>query len=60
MTFLEHLWIHLNPYDAPLLEVRALYSLLREVYNPYWDGSEKQMDQMVGSAEKVIAEIKSF
>jgi len=50
MTFQEHLWMLLNPYEAPLLEVRALYSLLREVYNPYWDGSEKQMQQMVNSA----------
>ena len=44
MVLLENLWILLNPYNAPLLDVKALYSFLKEIYNPYWDGNEQSMN----------------
>jgi hypothetical protein len=49
-----HLWYLLNPYGALTLEVRYIYTFLRLVYDPYWDGKKETLDAMIEEAESLV------
>ena len=57
--FLMQLWYMLNPLgDRDKIEGRILYVFLKLVYDPYWDGLQETMAQMIDEACKLVNEIK--
>lgn len=54
-------WYLLNPLgDREKIEGRILYVFLKLVYDPYWDGLQETMQQMINEASKLVAEIKQL
>lgn len=59
--FLMQFWYLLNPLgDREKIEGRILYVFLKLVYDPYWDGLQETMQQMINEASKLVAEIKQL
>jgi len=54
------LWCLLNPFRTDFLEVRILYTFLKLVYDPYNDGSQEKLNQMVEEATKLVKDIKQL
>jgi len=55
-----HLWYLLNPFGALSLEVRILYTFLKLVYDPYFDGTPESMDSLVEEATRLAKDIKDL
>lgn len=53
-----HLWYLLNPFGADLLEVRILYTFLKLVYDPYYDGNSESMETLISEATRLAKDIK--
>jgi hypothetical protein len=54
------LWCLLNPFRTDFLEVRILYTFLKLVYDPYNDGSQEKLNQLVEEATKLVKDIKQL
>ena len=49
----------LNPYgNREKIEGRVLYVFLKLVYDPYWDGSQESMSQLIDEASNLMEDIK--
>jgi hypothetical protein len=55
-----HLWYLLNPFNSQVLEVRILYTFLKLVYDPYYDGSSEQMESLITEATTLAKDIKQL
>lgn len=54
------MWCLLNPFRTDFLEVRILYTFLKLVYDPYNDGSQEKLNQLVEEATKLVKDIKQL
>ena len=55
------LWYMLNPLgDRDKIEGRILYIFLKLVYDPYWDGQQQTLNQLIQEAEKLVDEVKQL
>ena len=55
------LWYMLNPLgDRDKIEGRILYIFLKLVYDPYWDGQQQTLNQLIQEAEKLVGEVKQL
>ena len=55
------LWYMLNPLgDRDKIEGRILYIFLKLVYDPYWDGLQQTLNQLILEAEKLVEEVKQL
>jgi hypothetical protein len=49
---LMQFWYILNPYgNREKIEGRIIYVFLKLVYDPYWDGTQESMNQMIEEAK---------
>lgn len=54
------MWCLLNPFGTDFLEVRILYTFLKLVYDPYNDGSQEKLNQLIEEATKLVKDIKQL
>lgn len=54
------MWCLLNPFRTDFLEVRILYTFLKLVYDPYNDGSQEKLNQLIEEATKLVKDIKQL
>ena len=54
-------WYILNPYgNREKIEGRIIYVFLKLVYDPYWDGTQESMNQMIEEAKQLILDVKAL
>ena len=59
--FLLQLWYVLNPYgNREKIEGRVLYVFFKLVYDPYWDGTQESMAELIEEATRLAEDIKQL
>jgi len=55
------LWYALNPFaDRERIEGRVLYVFFKLVYDPYWDGQQESMTELVEATESFFDDVKAL
>ena len=55
------LWYVLNPYgNREKIEGRVLYVFFKLVYDPYWDGMQESMIDLIEEATRLANDIKKL
>lgn len=53
------LWYMLNPYgNREKIEGRVLYVFLKLAYDPYWDGTQDSMNELIMETKSLCEDIK--
>lgn len=53
------LWYLLNPYgNREKIEGRVLYVFLKLAYDPYWDGTQDSMNELICECKSLCEDIK--
>lgn len=55
------LWYALNPYgDREKIEGRVLYVFLKLAYDPYWDGQQESLYELIEAAAAFFEDVKAL
>lgn len=53
------LWYALNPFgDREKIEGRVLYVFLKLVYDPYWDGQQESMNELINATTSFLEDVR--
>ena len=59
--FLMQLWYALNPFgDREKIEGRVLYVFLKLAYDPFWDGQQESMDELIEATTAFLDDVQAL